>query len=72
MNKVKTLHGEKKMREKKNNRQKGYTLLEYCAGAAIIVTVLYTALNGLGDQLSSFLGNIGTWAVSHSPTNKTN
>jgi Flp pilus assembly pilin Flp len=60
------------MRERKGNREKGYTLLEYCAGAAIIVTVLYTALNGLGDQLSSFLGSIGSWAVSHSPTNKTN
>lgn len=55
----------------KKKGEKGYTLLEYCAGAAIIVTVLYTALNGLGDQLSSFLGNIGTWAVSHSPTNQT-
>jgi hypothetical protein len=60
------------MRRSKNKAEKGYTLLEYCAGAAIIVTVLYTALNGLGDQLSSFLGNIGTWAVSHSPTNQTN
>jgi Flp pilus assembly pilin Flp len=60
------------MRTSKNKGEKGYTLLEYCAGAAIIVTVLYTALNGLGDQLSSFLGNIGTWAVSHSPTNQAN
>ena len=60
------------MKTCKRNRERGYTLLEYCAGAAIVVTVLYTALNGLGDQLSQFLGNIGTWAVSHSPENKTN
>ena len=60
------------MKTSKNKQEKGYTLLEYCAGAAIIVTVLYTALNGLGDQLSTFLGNIGTWAVTHSPTNQTN
>jgi Flp pilus assembly pilin Flp len=60
------------MKANQRKQERGYTLLEYCAGAAIIVTVLYTALNGLGDQLSQFLGNIGTWAVSHAPENKIN
>ena len=67
-----TLKGERKMRTRKAELQKGYTLLEYCAGAAIIVTVLYTALNGLGEQLSTFLQGVGTWAVTHTPGNQAN
>ena len=50
------------MRTAKNKHEKGYTLLEYCAGAAIVVTTLYLALGNLGTQLSGFLGRIGGWA----------
>lgn len=50
------------MRTVKNKNEKGYTLLEYCAGAAIVVSVLYVALGQLGNDLSSFLGSIGGWA----------
>jgi hypothetical protein len=50
------------MRTAKNKNEKGYTLLEYCAGAAIVVSVLYGALNTLGGDLKLFLGKIGTWA----------
>ena len=42
--------------------EKGYTLLEYCAGAAIIAGVLWTALNSLGSNLSALLNAVGTWA----------
>ena len=42
--------------------EKGYTLLEYCAGAAIIAGVLWTALNSLGSNLSGLLNAVGTWA----------
>lgn len=52
------------MRTAKNKHQKGYTLLEYCAGAAIVVTVLYGALDTLGGNVSKFLGGIGTWAAA--------
>ena len=45
-------------------KDSGYTLLEYCAGAAVIIGVLYGALNTLGGNLSSFLGAIGTWATT--------
>lgn len=48
------------MKNQKN--QKGYTLLEYCAGAAIIGGILWTALNGLGGDLSNLLGAVGGWA----------
>lgn len=48
------------MRNRKN--EKGYTLLEYCAGAAIILGVLYGALNALGTDLQNLLGSMGGWA----------
>ena len=50
------------MKNQKN--QKGYTLLEYCAGAAIIGGILWTALNGLGGNLSDLLGAVGGWATA--------
>lgn len=51
------------MKSQKNQKnQKGYTLLEYCAGAAIIGGILWTALNALGGDLSNLLGAVGGWA----------
>lgn len=48
--------------ERRKNRERGYTLLEYCAGAAIIASILWTALNTLGGDLSNLLGAVGGWA----------
>jgi len=48
------------------NREKGYTLLEYCAGAAIITGILWVALNGLGENLSTLLQRVGQWATARS------
>ena len=42
--------------------ERGYTLLEYCVGAAIIASVLWLALNSLGDELSNLLTSVGGWA----------
>jgi hypothetical protein len=50
------------MRTAKNKNEKGYTLLEYCAGAVVVVTLVYQGLNGLGGDLKSFLEGIGSWA----------
>jgi Flp pilus assembly pilin Flp len=47
-------------RSRKNER--GYTLLEYCAGAAVIAGILWTALNALGGNLSALLDAVGSWA----------
>jgi Flp pilus assembly pilin Flp len=47
---------------KQHSRERGYTLLEYCAGAAIIAGILWTALNALGGNLSDLLGAVGDWA----------
>jgi hypothetical protein len=52
------------MRTAKNRNEKGYTLLEYCAGAVVVVTLVYSGLNTLGEDLNEFLKGIGTWAKS--------
>ena len=46
----------------KRRRQRGYALLEYCAGAAIIASVLWVSLNHLGESLSGILEGVATWA----------
>jgi hypothetical protein len=52
------------MRRKINDRkQRGYTLLEYCDGAAIIAGILWTALNALGGNLGALLDAVGGWAT---------
>ena len=43
---------------------RGYALLEYCAGAAIIIGVLWGALVSLGTNMSSLINNIGGWAAA--------
>jgi len=50
------------MIEKNRKDESGYTLLEYCAGAAIIAGILWTALNALGGNLSDLLEAVGQWA----------
>lgn len=52
------------MRKSVNKRERGYTLLEYCAGAAIIAGILWTALSNLGTDLQGLLDAVGTWANS--------
>ena len=52
----------------KAKRQRGYTLLEYCAGAAIIAGILWTALNALGGNLSGLLNAVGSWATNRTAT----
>jgi Flp pilus assembly pilin Flp len=46
----------------KKRKSAGYTLLEYCAGAAIIAGVIWTALNTLGGDMRDLLNAIGSWA----------
>ena len=43
-------------------RQRGYTLLEYCAGAAVVATVLWGALQSMGNNFQSLTAAIGSWA----------
>lgn len=43
-------------------KQKGYTLLEYAAGAAILMGILFTGLNAMGTGVQGLLTEIGNWA----------
>lgn len=50
------------LRVKNRKNQKGYTLLEYCAGAAIISAIIFVALQALGGNMRGLLESIGSWA----------
>ena len=50
------------MNKRKRKNQRGYTLLEYCAGAALIAGIIWVALNAMGQNISSLLNAIGQWA----------
>lgn len=52
------------MINKKRTNQRGYTLLEYCAGAALIAGIIWVALNAMGQNISALLNAIGQWAAS--------
>jgi Flp pilus assembly pilin Flp len=52
----------------KRKKSAGYTLLEYCAGAAIIAGVIWTALNTLGGDMRDLLNAIGRWAQGRTAT----
>jgi Flp pilus assembly pilin Flp len=43
--------------------ERGFTLLEYCAGAAVIAGIIFAALQAMGTNLSNYLGAIGNWAT---------
>lgn len=47
----------------KSKFQKGFTLLEYCAGAAVLMIIVYIAMRNFGFSLQTFLNALGTWAV---------
>lgn len=53
------------MRTAKSKHEKGYTLLEYCAGAAIVLGILYGTLQTVQGSLTKFLTKVGTWADSY-------
>lgn len=47
----------------KGKRERGYTLLEYCAGAAVVLAVIWGALNTMGGNITQLLDQIGQWAL---------
>lgn len=46
---------------RRKNGEKGFTLLEYTAGAAIMAGVVWTAFNLFGVQMDAFMDNLTTW-----------
>jgi hypothetical protein len=61
MNKKNRLFG---LRGKK--KQAGYTLLEYCAGAAVLLGLVIGAINLMGGSLQTLAQGISDWAQSAS------
>jgi hypothetical protein len=51
-------------KSKKQQRQRGYTLLEYCAGAAVMAGILFTTLDSLREKFGTLTTAIGTWATA--------
>jgi hypothetical protein len=49
-------------KRRKEVGQRGYALLEYCAGAAIIAGVVWGSLGYLGNSLDGLIRGIGDWA----------
>ncbi len=46
----------------KRRNQKGLTLLEYCAGAAVVAVMTFAFFKMLGNNIKSAGADIGTWA----------
>jgi hypothetical protein len=60
---------------KHHRNQRGYTLLEYAAGATVLLALLYAGLNTMGTGIKDLMGGIGTWAAAQSaslPNNPSN
>ena len=41
--------------------ERAYTLLEYCAGAAIIAGILWVALDSMGGSMQELIESLGSW-----------
>jgi len=52
-----------KNNSKRSRREGGFSLLEYCAGAAVILVTIWGALTLMGNNIEGLLGAIGTWAT---------
>ena len=46
----------------KTSREAGFTLLEYCAGAAVVIAVIWVGFRAMGDDIGDYLKGIGEWA----------
>ena len=41
--------------------ERGFTILEYCAGAVVVMVVLWTAFDALGGNIKEFMEGVGGW-----------
>ena len=55
-----------------NRREQGFTLFEYCAGAAVILGVVWAAMTGLGVSMSELITSISSWAKARATEIKPN
>lgn len=47
----------------RKQNQKGLTLLEYCAGAAVVAVMVFAVIQAMGGNLRTAGENVGQWAV---------
>ncbi len=54
-----------KAKSKRTGRgERGFSLLEYCAGAAVILVTIWGALTLMGENIEVLLNSIGNWATT--------
>lgn len=56
------LNRKRQIRRNSRSNEQGFTLLEYVAGAAIILTLVWAGFQSMGTSLTNALGAIGNWA----------
>jgi hypothetical protein len=56
----------KHFNNKKNVKQSGFTLLEYAAGAAVLMGILYVGVRTMGFGIQDLMGSVGKWANDRS------
>ena len=47
----------------KNQKERGFALLEYVAGAAVLLGIVYAAFSAMGGGFNTFFTSLGTWAT---------
>ena len=52
----------------KRRDQRGITLLEYCAGAAILLGIIWGAMSLLGTNVNRLLSSVAGWASREADT----
>ncbi|HMP26980.1 MAG TPA: Flp family type IVb pilin [Oligoflexia bacterium] len=61
---MKTIGTEKLIRFSKKNSQRGATMLEYIAMAAMLLIFVWGAITALGGSLSGFLTALNGWVTN--------
>lgn len=56
---------------RRGRSERGFTLLEYCAGAAVIAGVVFASLNAFGNNLGGLFTELGNWATRRADEIKT-
>jgi hypothetical protein len=59
---METFSNNERLKIKRKRKESGYTLLEYAAGAALLMGVLYVGLRALGGSLEGLLTSISAFA----------
>ncbi|MCB0337955.1 MAG: hypothetical protein KDD53_00055 [Bdellovibrionales bacterium] len=49
-------------RKRYGRSERGLSLLEYAAGAAVLISVVYVAMTAFSDGMSNFFNSLGNWA----------